>query len=162
VKEKHNQAKELHRFVGGGVLILLFLFIIFSHFSPLSFNLQSPFFLQARFSSVEGISEGSKILLAGVPVGEVAKIYINPDDYSVLTRLHISAPIELPLDTSASIVSEGMFGDKNIRLIPGGSFDILQNGDEIEYVQNAVDFKKILENMVITAEAKANINANNH
>ena len=60
---------------------------------------------------------------------------------------------ELPLDTSAAIHTDGLFGSKFVVLEPGAEEDVLQSGDEFTYTQDAVVVSDLLD--LIIAEGKA-------
>jgi phospholipid/cholesterol/gamma-HCH transport system substrate-binding protein len=51
---------------------------------------------------------------------------------------------EIPSDTSASILTSGVLGDRYVGLEPGGAMDALADGDQILVTQSAV----VLENLI--------------
>ena len=51
---------------------------------------------------------------------------------------------ELPLDTSASILTSGLIGEKYVGLEPGGDMEMLEEGSEIELTQSSL----VLENLI--------------
>lgn len=99
--------------------------------------------LNAEFSSAAGVSEGSRVEIAGVPVGTVKQIQLNDDFYAVVT-LELPKSLELDDDTIASIKTSGLIGDRYIRLSPGGSGIPLEAGDEIFDTESALDIESLI------------------
>ncbi len=108
--------------------------------------------LHARFKTIDGINIGSKILLSGVPIGYVEGQYFNSDSLNAVISMRIDMNYQIPIDSTAMIVSDSFLGGKYIKIDPGGEFDMLVDGDEFEYVQDSVAFEEILEKIIIAAE----------
>ena len=104
--------------------------------------------LIAAFPNVEGIEKGSKIRMAGVPVGRVTDITLNPATYLAEARLRLQDDVQLPADSAAIIQSDGLLGGAYLELQPGGSPDNLAPGDEIEDVQGAVSLLSLMMKFV--------------
>ena len=109
--------------------------------------------LIAAFPNVEGIEKGSEIRMAGVPVGRVTDITLNPATYYAEARLRLSDDIRLPDDSAAVIQSDGLLGGAYLELQPGGSPDNLAPGDEIEDVQGAVSLLSLMMKFVDSQSA---------
>ena len=110
--------------------------------------------LIARFNSIDGIQNGSDVLLAGVPVGNVSDVEFNPQTHQAILTFRLLSHVKLPLDTVAMVLSEGMLGNKYIKLEPGGDLEMLGPGDEFEFVQDSVVFEELLQKVILAAEAK--------
>ncbi|MFD1795274.1 outer membrane lipid asymmetry maintenance protein MlaD [Paracoccus aurantiacus] len=104
--------------------------------------------LTAAFPSIEGIEKGSEVRLAGVPVGRVSDIRLNPETYYAEARISLPDNILLPSDSAALIQSDGLLGGAYLELQPGGSLDNLSPGDEIEDVQGAVSLLSLMMKFV--------------
>ncbi len=100
--------------------------------------------LSASFRSVEGIHTGTDIRLAGVKIGSVSDITLNPATFRGETTLAVNADIAIPNDSAAVIASEGLLGGNFIEIVPGGSLDNYNPGDEIEDTQGAVSLISLL------------------
>ena len=109
--------------------------------------------LMAAFPNVEGIETGSEIRMAGVPVGRVAGIALNPETYLAEATLRLRDGIVLPADSAAVIQSDGLLGGAYLELQPGGSPDNLAPGDEIEDVQGAVSLLSLMMKFVDSQES---------
>ncbi len=101
--------------------------------------------VKVAFSKVGGISAGNDVKINGIKVGSVSDVVLDGDYNAVLT-LNIKYDITLPMDTTASINSEGIIGNKYINLEPGISDKIIaqNNKGEIRKIRNY----KSLEDMV--------------
>jgi len=83
----------------------------------------------------------------GVKVGEVASIDLS-DDYRARVTLTLDPVLKLPIDTTASIVTSGLLGDRYVSLQPGGDPQLLKPGDEIEFVESAVILERMLGKLI--------------
>ena len=100
--------------------------------------------LKASFRSVQGITAGSDVKLAGVKVGKITSMTLNPDTYFADVVVDIDKSVQLPTDSAILISSEGLLGGNFVELVPGGMPDILAPGDEIEDTQGAVSLVQLL------------------
>ena len=100
--------------------------------------------LTASFRSVEGVRAGSDVRLAGVKVGSITSLTLNPDTYYADAVVEVDAKLKLPVDSAIVISSEGLLGGNYVELLPGGAEEILAPGDEIEDTQGAVSLLTLL------------------
>jgi phospholipid/cholesterol/gamma-HCH transport system substrate-binding protein len=100
--------------------------------------------LTARFRSVEGITVGTDVRLAGVKVGTVTSLALDPTTFYAQATLSVRDDVLLPDDSSALISSEGLLGGAFVELQPGGSLENLAPGEEIEDTQGAVSVISLL------------------
>jgi phospholipid/cholesterol/gamma-HCH transport system substrate-binding protein len=77
------------------------------------------------FSSVEGLKQGSQLELAGVQVGSVKDISLNRD-YTAVVTAAIYENVHIPIDSTASIATKGILGDKIIIIKPGESNNTIE------------------------------------
>ena len=104
--------------------------------------------LTASFRSVEGIRSGTDVRLAGVKVGTITSLKLNPVTFFADATISVENDILLPDDTAILISSEGLLGGNFIELVPGGSVDTLMPGDEIEDTQGSVSLISLLMKFV--------------
>ena len=104
--------------------------------------------LTASFRSVQGITAGSDVKLAGVKVGTITSLTLNPETYFADVRIEIDQNVQLPTDSAILISSEGLLGGNFVELVPGGMPDLLAPGDEIEDTQGAVSLVSLLMKFV--------------
>ncbi|GAA6207175.1 outer membrane lipid asymmetry maintenance protein MlaD [Cognatishimia sp. WU-CL00825] len=100
--------------------------------------------LTASFRSIEGITVGTDVRLAGVKIGSVTDISLNPDTFRADAAISVQDNIILPDDSAIVIASEGLLGGNFVEVLPGGSPFNLEAGDEIEDTQGAVSLISLL------------------
>src|SRR5690606_6257303 len=93
--------------------------------------------LIATFDEIGGLKQRAQVVIGGVRVGQVKKIELA-DDFRARVTLDVDAELELPADTSASILTAGVLGDQYIALEPGGDPEALRVGAQIRVAQSAV------------------------
>jgi len=109
--------------------------------------------LDARFGRTDGLLVGDKVRMAGVTIGKVVDARLDEHFKAVMT-LEIKEGINIPDDSSASIVSAGLMGAKYIEIEPGGSEDYLAPGSEFSYTQDAMVIEELLDRIVSMGKAK--------
>lgn len=100
--------------------------------------------LSASFRSAEGIGVGTDVRLAGVKVGSVLSMDLDPATFRAETTFTVDGEIELPDDTAILVSSEGLLGGSFLELVPGGSPFNIERGAEIEDTQSAVSLVTLL------------------
>ena len=100
--------------------------------------------LTASFRSVEGISTGTDVRLAGVKIGQISDMSLNPATFRADVTLSFADGIAIPNDSAVAIASEGILGGSFVEIVPGGSLDNYAPGDEIEDTQGAVSLISLL------------------
>ncbi|MCT4553061.1 MAG: outer membrane lipid asymmetry maintenance protein MlaD [Pelagimonas sp.] len=130
--------------VGGGVLAAALAFGLYAVQST-GFQLQSTGYeLSASFRSLEGVNVGTDVRLAGVKVGTVTDITLNPDTYRADTVVQIRDGILIPDDSAIVVASEGLLGGNFVEISPGGSPFYYEAGDEVLDTQGAVSLISLL------------------
>lgn len=109
--------------------------------------------LSASFRSVEGITVGSDVRLAGVKVGTITALTLNPQTFMADAKIAISEGILLPEDSAILISSEGLLGGNFVEILPGGAVETLPPGAEIEDTQGAVSLITLLMKFVAGDES---------
>lgn len=104
--------------------------------------------LEARFSSAAGVTQGSRVEIAGVRVGTVKDIVLNDSFFAILT-LELPNSITLDDDTIASVKTAGLIGDRFINLSPGGSGFALEPGDVIVDTEAAIDIESLISRFAL-------------
>jgi len=100
--------------------------------------------VQARFDNVGGLKPRAPVRVAGVTVGRVKSIGVDPKTFQGVVTLDIEKAYSFPKDTAAKILTSGLLGDQYIGLEPGGDDANLTAGDTIAQTQSAV----VLENLI--------------
>ncbi|MCV2448747.1 outer membrane lipid asymmetry maintenance protein MlaD [Paracoccus sp. DMF] len=149
-----SAAERAELWVGAAVLAVAAGFLAWSAGgSALRGQLGGGYELRAAFPNVDGIEVGTDVRVAGVKVGRVAAVELNPQTYFAEARLRLPERIVLPTDSAALIQSDGLLGGAYIELQPGGAAENLQPGDEIEDVQGAVSLLSLMMKFVDSQSA---------
>ena len=151
------QSKSIEILVGLFVSIciaaLFFLALQVSNFRDLQDN--GSYTVLAHFENAGGLKSKALISMAGVPIGRVAEISFDAENYDALVKMRIDARYKnLPTDTSASILTSGLLGDKYIGLTPGGLDEYLQEGDTIELTQSALVLERLISQFLFNSADK--------
>jgi phospholipid/cholesterol/gamma-HCH transport system substrate-binding protein len=101
--------------------------------------------VSARFTNVADLKDRAPVKVGGVAIGLVEDIELDPVTFEAIVTLRLDQRFdEIPLDTSASVLTSGILGDRYVGLEPGGSLEYLRDGDELMITQSAV----VLEQLV--------------
>ncbi len=103
----------------------------------------STYTINAEFNNVSGIKKGAAVDVAGVVVGDVDKIWLGKNGYAHLA-LRIDRSVKVPLDSMASVKSQGIIGDKFIQLSLGGDEKVFADGGVIRDTESAVDIESLI------------------
>jgi phospholipid/cholesterol/gamma-HCH transport system substrate-binding protein len=116
----------------------------------LSLNAGSGMTIYASFDEIGGLKPRAPVVISGVKVGQVDSITLN-DDYRARVAMHIDDHVELPSDSSASIVTSGVLGDRYLSIQLGGDDQLLGDGDEIAFVESAVILERLIGKLIHNA-----------
>lgn len=112
------------------VIILVIFFVLSVKIGELDLTKKGTYPITMVFPTVEGLKVSSVLEMAGVQVGKVTRISLSKD-YSAVVSAEIEEDIRLPIDSTASIGTKGVLGDKVIILSPGVSKNIIDPGGNL-------------------------------
>ncbi len=136
--------------IGAAVLAVAGLFFMFAYNTANVSSGGDTIDLTARFQNATGIAAGTDVRMAGIKVGTVVSTELDSATYQAVVKFSVDKAIEVPEDSSLSIASEGLLGGSYLSLEPGGSFDLLASGDEVEYTQGYVDLMGLIGQAVFS------------
>ncbi|MCK5575014.1 MAG: outer membrane lipid asymmetry maintenance protein MlaD [Sphingomonadales bacterium] len=137
---KNNLVEAL---IGAAVLLFAAGFFMFTY-SRTDVGLVNGYELVAKFDRIDGLDIGSDVRMSGIRIGSVMSQEIDLESYLAVVRFSVDSNIQLPMDSSAEISSDGLLGGKYISLTPGGMEDYLEKGDELEFTQGSVDLYDLI------------------
>jgi len=101
--------------------------------------------ISARFTNVADLKVKAPVKIAGVTVGMVESIVLDPVMFEAVVNMNIASRFnEIPSDTGASVLTSGVLGDRYIGLEPGGAPDALADGDELFISQSALILEQVI------------------
>jgi phospholipid/cholesterol/gamma-HCH transport system substrate-binding protein len=103
--------------------------------------------LVANFDEIGGLKPRAAVVVSGVKVGQVESITLG-DDYRARVTLNVDPKLALPVDSTASIMTSGVLGDRYVSLQLGGETEMLKNGDVIDFTESAVVLERVLGKIV--------------
>ncbi len=107
--------------------------------------------LTAHFSNIGTLKVRSPVKIAGVTVGRVAAIRLDPEQYQAVVEMRIQSQYKLPDDSIASIYTSGLLGEQYVAIEAGGSPEFLEDGDEIEITQSALVLEELIGKFLVKA-----------
>lgn len=112
------------------------------------FTEQPGYTLKARFTSISGLQTGAIVEAAGVRIGLVSDIQFDPESYEAIVSLRINQDVPVQEDAIAAIRTQGIIGEKLVKIIPGGFEEVLADGDEIFQTESAVSIEELVSKYI--------------
>jgi phospholipid/cholesterol/gamma-HCH transport system substrate-binding protein len=110
-----------------------------------TFFKQEGYTISAAFDDIGQLKVRGSVKIGGVTVGEVTGIAIDPASYKAIVKMRINSAVnDIPVDSSASILTAGLLGDNYIAITPMYSTDFLKNGGQIEETHSAMILEKLI------------------
>lgn len=133
---------------GAGVMVVA---LAFAAYAGLAHNVgasKGSYPLKASFRSVDGVSVGTDVRLAGVKIGAITQLSLNPETFYADATFSVKDGINIPDDSTVLISSEGLLGGNFVEIQPGGSPTTLESGGEVLDTQGAVGLIQLLMKFV--------------
>jgi phospholipid/cholesterol/gamma-HCH transport system substrate-binding protein len=102
--------------------------------------------VKARFSNIGGLKEGSDVEIGGVKIGKVSKISL--DNYQALVDMLIVPTVKIQEDSIASIRTQGIIGDKYIKISPGGASEYLKPNGLLTETESSIDIESLISKYI--------------
>jgi len=130
--------------IGAAVVAVAAGFVVYAAQSSGQQLSRDSYGLTASFRSVEGIAVGTDVRLAGIKVGTVSDLVLDPATYAANVRFTVQRGLEIPEDSDVKIASEGLLGGSFLEITPGASEFMLAAGDEVVNTQGSVSLLNLL------------------
>jgi phospholipid/cholesterol/gamma-HCH transport system substrate-binding protein len=118
-----------------------------------SFGTRASYTVTAKFDNIGGLKPRAPVRSAGVNVGRVTSITLDPKTYQGVVTLDIDKDVSFPKDSSARILTAGLLGDQYIGLEPGASEQNLEAGGTISQTQSAVVLESLISQFLFNRAA---------
>ena len=106
----------------------------------------------ARFSNISGLTDNATVQIAGVIVGKVSAINIDLDEYEAVVEMLVDPGVKLQEDSIASIRTQGIIGDKYVKLTPGASDELIEEGGEILETEPTLVLEELISKYMFEKE----------
>lgn len=143
--------------VGAIVLAVAGLFLFYAY-TTAGVSDVSGYRLNAEFDRVDGLTVGSDVRISGIKVGVVLDEVLDSENYLARVSFSVDSGVRLPDDSSVKITTTGLFGGSYLSIQPGGSDEILADGDTISFTQGSVDLIGLLSQAVFSTSDNGETN----
>ncbi|MDV2077068.1 outer membrane lipid asymmetry maintenance protein MlaD [Marinobacter xestospongiae] len=132
-------------FMVAGCAALLFLALQVSGLAPGA--RADTYTVYARFNDAGGLSARGRVSMAGVTVGHIREVVLDPETFQAKATLEIDASVNnIPSDSSAIIRTSGLLGEQYIDISVGIEEDPMKDGDVFYSTQSALNLERVISN----------------
>ncbi|WP_079203131.1 outer membrane lipid asymmetry maintenance protein MlaD [Pseudomonas sp. CC6-YY-74] len=143
-------------FLLAGLLALLLLAL---RVSGLTVGSSDTYKVYAHFENIAGLTIRSKVTMAGVTIGKVTAIDLDRDSYTGRVTLLLDDSVDnLPTDSTASILTAGLLGEKYIGISVGGDEEVLVDGGIIYDTQSSLVLEDLIGKFLLNSVNKDEAN----
>jgi phospholipid/cholesterol/gamma-HCH transport system substrate-binding protein len=140
-------------FLLAGVLALLLLALRVSGLTLGS--AEGSYRVYAHFDNIAGLTVRSKVTMAGVTIGRVTAIDLDRDSYTGRVTMLLNKDVNnLPEDSTASILTAGLLGEKYIGISVGGEEEVLTDGSVIHDTQSSLVLEDLIGKFLLNSVNK--------
>jgi len=114
-------------------------------------NLSGSYTVKARFTNIGALSVGAPVKMAGVAIGSVKAVQADPVKLDAEVSLSIDKKFsQIPDDSAAAVFTSGLIGTQYVAIQPGGSPDMLKDGDELVLTQSALQIEDLIGKFLVS------------
>lgn len=106
--------------------------------------------LNASFNKIDGIQVGTPVMISGIEIGNVSEINLK-NNYPILI-LRILKNLKISNDSSISIQTDGLFGNKFLSIEIGGTDQYFKDGDKFSFTEDSILVEELLEKIITLGE----------
>lgn len=138
---KSNRFESL---VGLVVVLASVLFFLFAFRPAFGTNTAGGYNLHASFNSAEGVKTGGDVRMAGVKIGRISTMTLNPKSYLADVTITIDPQMAIPTDSEIKVASEGLLGGSFVEIVPGADEKTMIEGDQFQFVDSSLSLIDLL------------------
>jgi phospholipid/cholesterol/gamma-HCH transport system substrate-binding protein len=105
--------------------------------SVANFQQGPSYVVKGRFTNVGQLKLRAPVKIAGVRIGSVKSIDLDP------------ARLDVPDDSAAAIFTSGLLGDQYVAIQPGGSPTMMKDGDEFVLTQSSIQLEDLIGKFLV-------------
>ena len=140
-------------FLLAGILALLLLALRVSGLSPSATT--DTYKLYAYFDNIAGLTVRAKVSMAGVTIGRVTAIDLDRDTFTGRVTMEVQKKVDnLPIDSTASILTAGLLGEKYVGISVGGDDGLLKDGSTIHDTQSSLVLEDLIGKFLLNTVSK--------
>ena len=112
------------------------------------------YMISAAFENIGGLKVRSPVTLSGVRIGQVSEIKLDTTQFKAIVSMRIDInQRQLPADTSASILTQGLLGANYISLKPGFAQVFLKDGSIIQDTHPALILEDLIGQLIFSLKS---------
>ncbi|MFK3796463.1 MULTISPECIES: outer membrane lipid asymmetry maintenance protein MlaD [unclassified Pseudomonas] len=140
-------------FLLAGILALLLLALRVSGLSASTTT--DSYKLYANFDNIAGLTVRAKVTMAGVTIGKVTAIDLDHDTFTGRVTMEVDKRVNnLPSDSTASILTAGLLGEKYVGISVGGDDKLLKDGGTIHDTQSSLVLEDLIGKFLLNSVGK--------
>jgi phospholipid/cholesterol/gamma-HCH transport system substrate-binding protein len=129
--------------IGAAVVAVALVFLALAYYRTGSGSL-SGYEINAKLPKVDGLAIGTDVRLAGIKIGTVSDLTLDPRTYLVTVHMDIRKDIKLPVDSSILVTQAGFLGGQYLSVTPGGDDKMMAAGSYFEFAQGSIDVMSLV------------------
>ena len=133
--QQNNLAESL---IGAAVVAIALVIAALAYYRTGSAG-PSGYEINAKLSKADGLAVGTDVRLAGIKVGTVSDLTLDPRTYLVTVHMNIQHDVQLPVDSSILVTQAGFLGGQYLSITPGGEDKMMTAGAYFENAQGSID-----------------------
>jgi phospholipid/cholesterol/gamma-HCH transport system substrate-binding protein len=137
--------------LGAVVLIVAIMFVAFAYSTANVRPIGDGYHVSAEFLKVGGLTRGSDVRMSGITIGTVADQQLDPKTLTAHVVMNIKSNIQLPTDSEAEIVSDGLMGGKYVNLVPGHAADKIPPDGKITHAKDFQSLEDLVGQIIFLA-----------
>jgi phospholipid/cholesterol/gamma-HCH transport system substrate-binding protein len=139
-------------FALAGIAALLFLALKVSSQGALPTG--KSYQLTANFENIGGLKVRAPIKSAGVVVGRVSNITLDPQRFVARVTMEMDNQYHFSRDSSAEILTSGLLGEQYIGITSGADEKVLANGDTFKITSSAIVLEQLISRFLFSQADK--------
>ncbi len=136
--------------LGAVVLAAAAIFLLFAA-QVAAVKSTSGYAVSATFTKVGGLERGSDVRISGISVGTVTSQELDPKTFQAKVTMSIDSAVQLPADTEAAIVGDGLLGGKYVNLLPGQAAEKLKAGGVLARTRDYQSLEDLVGQIIFLA-----------
>jgi phospholipid/cholesterol/gamma-HCH transport system substrate-binding protein len=147
-----NSNNKIETLVGFLIVLVAVAFMVFTYKVADVKKFTETYKLRASFAQVAGVIVGSDVMLSGIKIGSVSDLKLDPNTYRAIMIISIKKDIHIPDDSSISVLSNGLLGDKYVSINVGSSDNMFTDGDEFKFTTPPISVEALIGKLFFSGD----------
>ncbi len=135
--------------IGTSVIVIALVFAVFAWNMVYSNTDGENYELHVEFAKSGNLKRGDMVSIAGVNVGGIDKVYVDPETFMVKVAFHVKANLKLTKDSLAEVLQSGLMGGTFLAITPGSQKEkLLKNNDTLTNTKDNQTVEDVISHLV--------------